>query len=132
LLFTLILTGCASRGSEFLGTWVNAQNPNDTFEISRNADEYLIVIRDNKIGAIYKDGALDVKGSLFSANLTYVKQTDAIVGPDSSASSSTGERNELGRVNPTCRHLILEASQRCLDTARPVSQIHFFQRSSHE
>lgn len=81
LLIPLLLTACSSRGSEFLGTWVNAQNPKDTFEITRNAGEYLIVIRDQKIGAIYKDGALEVKGALFSVNLTYIKRTDTIVGP---------------------------------------------------
>jgi len=81
LLSTLSFPGCSSRGSEFLGTWVNLKNANDTFEVTRNADEYLIVVHDNKIGATYKDGALEVKGSLFSANLTYVKQTDTIVGP---------------------------------------------------
>jgi hypothetical protein len=94
LLSTLFLTACSSRGSEFLGTWVNAQNPKDTFEITRNACEYLIVIRDQRIGAIYKDGAREVKGGLFSANLTYIKQSDTNVGPGSFASSSTGEGND--------------------------------------
>ena len=82
LLTTLLLTACSSGCSEFLGTWVNAQYPKDTFEINRNADEYLIVIRNQKIGAIYKEGALEVEGSLFAANLTYVKQTDKVVGPE--------------------------------------------------
>jgi hypothetical protein len=43
LLSAVALTGCASRGSEFLGKWVNTQNPNDTFQVTRNGDEYLIV-----------------------------------------------------------------------------------------
>jgi hypothetical protein len=33
------------------------------------------------VGAVYKDGTLEVKASLFSANLTYVKQTDTLLGP---------------------------------------------------
>ena len=83
LLSAVALTGCASRGSEFLGSWVNTKNPNDTFQVTRNGDEYLIVSQDQKagVGAIYKDGTLEVKGALLSTNLTYVKRTDTIVGP---------------------------------------------------
>ena len=83
LLSTVALTGCASKGSEFLGKWVNTKNPNDTFQVTRSGDEYLIVSPDQKagVGAIYKDGALEVKGALLSTNLTYVKRTDTIVGP---------------------------------------------------
>jgi hypothetical protein len=81
LLSTVALTGCGSKGSEFLGSWVNEQNPNDTFQVIRNGDEYLIVNQGNKVGATYKDGNLEVKGVLLSANLTYVKRTDSILGP---------------------------------------------------
>src|ERR1035438_4448619 len=83
LLSTIALTGCASRGSEFLGKWVNTNNPNDTFQVTRNGDEYLIAGRDQKtpVGAEYKNGALEVKGLLLSANLTYVKRTDTILTP---------------------------------------------------
>jgi len=83
LLSAVALTGCASRGSEFLGSWVNTKNPNDTFQVTRNGDEYLTVSQDQKagVGAIYKDGTLEVKGALLSTNLTYVKRTDTIVGP---------------------------------------------------
>jgi hypothetical protein len=83
LLSTVALTGCASKGSEFLGSWVNAQNSYDTFQVIRNDDEYLIVGQDQKtrVGAIYKDGALEIKGALLSANLTYVRRTDTILAP---------------------------------------------------
>ncbi len=83
LLSAVTLTGCASRGSEFLGKWVNAQNPNDTFQVTRNGDEYLIVSQNQKsgVGATYKDGALEVQGALLSAHLTYVKRTDTILAP---------------------------------------------------
>ena len=83
LLSAVALTGCASRGSEFLCKWVNTKNPNETFQVIRNGDEYLIVSPDRKpgVGAIYKDGALEVKGALLSAQLTYIKRTDTIVGP---------------------------------------------------
>src|ERR1035437_1656774 len=83
LLSAVTLTGCASRGSEFLGKWVNTQNPNDTFQVTRNGDEYLIVSQDQKsgAGAIYKDGTLEVKGALLSTDLTYVKRTDNCLAP---------------------------------------------------
>jgi hypothetical protein len=70
-------------GSEYLGKWVNTQNPNDTFQVTRNGDEYLIVSQNQKpgVGATYKDGALEVKGALLSTNLTYVKRTDTILTP---------------------------------------------------
>jgi hypothetical protein len=82
LLSTVVLTGCKSGGTEFLGNWVNTQNPKDTFQVMRNGDEYLIVGEDQKtkVGANYKDGALEIKGALLSANLTYVKKTDTILG----------------------------------------------------
>jgi len=81
LISAAALTGCASGGSEFLGKWVNTNNPNDTFQVIRNGDEYLIVSPGQKpgVGAIYKDGSLGVKGALLSTELTYVKRTDTIV-----------------------------------------------------
>jgi len=71
------------QGSEYLGKWVNTKNPNDTFQVTRNGDEYLIIGQEQKpgVGAIYKDGALEVKGALLSAELTYVKRTDTILAP---------------------------------------------------
>ena len=83
LLSTITLTGCASSGSEFVGTWVNTNNPKDRFKVIPNGHEYLIVGQDQKpgAGAIYKDGALEVKGVLLSLNLTYVKRTDTILAP---------------------------------------------------
>jgi hypothetical protein len=33
------------------------------------------------VGAIYKDGTLEIKGTLLSTNLTYVKRTDTILTP---------------------------------------------------
>ena len=83
LLSAVTLTGCASGGSQFLGSWVNTKNPNDTFQVTRNGDEFLIASPEQKagVGAIYKDGTLEVKGALLSANLTYVKRTDTILTP---------------------------------------------------
>ena len=81
LFSAVILSGCRSTGSEFLGKWVNKANPIDTFQVVRNGDEFLIISPSGKAGAIYKDGALEVKGLLMSADLTYVKQTATLLGP---------------------------------------------------
>lgn len=83
LLCAAVVTGCSSRGAEFLGSWVNTQDPSDTFQITRNGEGYLIVGRDQKkgVGAIYKDGALEVKGAFLSTDLTYVKHSDSILAP---------------------------------------------------
>lgn len=83
LLSAVVLTGCASRGSEYLGKWINTKNPNDTFQVMRNGNEYLIVTENPKdeVGAIYKDGTLEGKGLLLSVDLTYVKRTDTILAP---------------------------------------------------
>jgi hypothetical protein len=77
------ITGCASRGSEYLGKWVNTKVPNDTFEVIRNGGGYLIVTENPKaeVGAIYKDGTLEGKGLLLTVDLTYVKRTDTILTP---------------------------------------------------
>jgi hypothetical protein len=74
------LNGCRPTGSEFLGKWVNKANQTDSFQVVRNGDEFLIISPGGKTGAIYKDGALEVKGLLMSADLTYVKQTDTLLG----------------------------------------------------
>jgi hypothetical protein len=76
----VILSGCKSTESEFLGKWVNKTNPNDSFQVVRNGNEFLIVGQGGKIGATYENGALEIKGMLLSLNLTYVKQTDTLLG----------------------------------------------------
>jgi hypothetical protein len=81
LFSAVFLSGCRSTGSEFLGKWVNKANPNDSFQVVRNGDEFLIVSPSGKVGAIYKDGTLEVKGAFLSADLTYVKQSDTLLGP---------------------------------------------------
>jgi hypothetical protein len=83
LISAAALAGFTSRESEFLGSWVNMKNRNDTFHVTHNGDEFLIVCQDQKpeVGAIYGDGTLEIKSALLSPNLTCVKQTGTIVGP---------------------------------------------------
>jgi len=81
LLSIVLLEGCASQGSEFLGTWVNTQNPKDSFEIVRNGDQYLIVSEGKKIGATYEKGMLEVRSFLGTTDLTYDQKTGMISTP---------------------------------------------------
>lgn len=81
ILSVVFLAGCASKGSEFLGSWVNTKDPADTFQVVQNGDEFLIVNNGNKIGATYEKGALEVKGILVTAELTYDRKTDTILTP---------------------------------------------------
>src|ERR1700680_4973559 len=69
LLSAAFVSGCRSTGSEFPGKWVNRANPHDGFQIVHNSDEFLIVSPGVKVGAAYKDGTLEDKGALCSANL---------------------------------------------------------------
>ena len=59
---------------------VNTKIESDTFQVVRNGDEFLIVSQGKKAGATYKDENLRIGGALLSVNLTYVKQTDTILG----------------------------------------------------
>jgi hypothetical protein len=79
LFSVVVLAGCASRGSEFLGIWINTKNPNDSFQIVRNGDQYLIVNKDSKVGATYERGMLEIKGMLGATDLTYDKKTGTIL-----------------------------------------------------
>ena len=82
VIFAVItLTGCYSRGSEFLGTWINVKNAEDTFQIVRNGDPFLIVSKDKKVGASYEKGMLEIKGMLGSTELTYDRKSRTIVAP---------------------------------------------------
>jgi hypothetical protein len=49
--------------------------------LDKTGNQFLIIGQGGKAGAIYKDGTLEIKGPLLSANLTYVKQTDTLLGP---------------------------------------------------
>ena len=76
------LAGCASHvGSEFIGTWVNTHDANDSFEIVRNGEQFLIVSKGNKVSASYEKGGLEVKGILGATDLTYVQGSGTISTP---------------------------------------------------
>src|ERR1043166_8915662 len=73
--------GCGGGGSEFLGKWENVKNPQTTMEIVRNGDQFLIIEGNDKIGAVLKDGFLEVGSGLDAIRLTHVKSTDTLTAP---------------------------------------------------
>ena len=81
LLLTILFVGCSRPGSVFLGKWVNTTNPNDTMEITRNGEQFLILAGRDKVGASFKDGSLQVQSMMGTMTLTYIKRSDTMVGP---------------------------------------------------
>ncbi len=77
----LPILACSKPGSEFVGKWVNTKNANEQMEIVRNGDEFLIVEGSTKVGALYKDGGLEIAGALGNVRLTYVKSSGTILAP---------------------------------------------------
>ena len=82
LLLTILLIGCSSPGSEFVGKWVNSGNSYDTLTISKNGNQFQIAGPDNQtINATYKDGILQMPMMGTTMNLTYVKSSDTVQAP---------------------------------------------------
>lgn len=89
LLLTVLMVGCTKAGSEFVGKWVNANNPMDTLNITRNGDQFQITgANQQTMDATYaKDGTLQMGGIPgMDLSLTYVKgsdtlQTAGVLGP---------------------------------------------------
>lgn len=81
LIFVVACGG--SPGSEFLGKWEDIKNPSDRVEIIRNGDHFLVVIdgKDKKIGAVLRDGALEIAGMMGVIRATYIKSSDTIIVP---------------------------------------------------
>jgi hypothetical protein len=75
LLLTVSLFACAGKGSEFVGKWVNFDNPQQHLEIKSNGNQFVIITNDNTLAAIYKDGYLDAG----YVRLTYFKSSDTLL-----------------------------------------------------
>jgi hypothetical protein len=91
LLATLLVVGCNSPGSKYLGKWENIKNSHDQIEIVSNGDNFLIKqassgFLNNKpetttVTAVLKDGVLQIQGGFLTTSLTYVKATDTLITP---------------------------------------------------
>jgi hypothetical protein len=90
LLFMLhlaFLLSCGKPGAEYIGKWQNVKNAHDQFEITRNGDNFLVrrttqgffgKDQTTTVPGVLKDGILQLQGGLFTAPLTYVKDTDRL------------------------------------------------------
>lgn len=83
IFLALSLACCAGneKGAEFLGKWANIRHPSDTIEIIRNGDRFLILTGQGKIGAAFKDGALEYPGFSGPNTMEYVRASDTLVAP---------------------------------------------------
>jgi uncharacterized lipoprotein YajG len=82
LISVLVLSGCAKKDSEFIGSW---KNRHQQAVIKRNGTTYLVTVIDrqgkNTFPAIYADGLLRIKTSSGSVDIAYLKEKNAILIP---------------------------------------------------
>ena len=95
----IVVTACSRPGSEFVGNWVNTRDAKETMQIARNGDGYLIIQGKNKIGAVYKDGGLEIGAALGQVRLTYVKSSDTVLAPGSLAKASSSASHDVFQVS---------------------------------
>ena len=82
LLAVIFGVGCGrGAGSEFLGKWEDVKNPSDTVEILKNGDQFLVVHGNEKIGAVLKDGSLEIAGMMGAIRVTHIKSSDTLTVP---------------------------------------------------
>jgi len=79
----LTLASCQHSGSQFLGNWVSVADPNLRFEITRNDDQFLVIMQSgydagSKYGATYRDGSLEVSTGV---KINYIKNSDTLSVP---------------------------------------------------
>jgi hypothetical protein len=86
---SLAVVGCqSSPGQEYIGKWVNPGNPQDTLEITRNSDQFLLILAKNgeRQPAIFKDGS--IVSSATGIRFTHIKDSDTLTA---AAFGMTGE-----------------------------------------
>lgn len=90
--FAFFLVACSNAGGEYLGKWVNTKNANDTVEITKNGDGFLITetypsqfqknqMDTSKIPAIFKDGLMQISGALGPFSVGHIKESDTLTMP---------------------------------------------------
>lgn len=90
LVFALV--ACGNAGGEYLGKWVNVKNANDTVEIVKNGENFLITetlpsqfqkgkMDSAKMPAVLKDGLLQLSGVLGTITVGLIKETDTLTMP---------------------------------------------------
>lgn len=83
LLVATVGTGCGGGPEIRLpGQMGKRQESTRSMEIIRNGDQFLITKSSNKMGAVLKDGSLEVAGMMGAIRLTHIKSSDTLTVPD--------------------------------------------------
>jgi hypothetical protein len=99
----LLCIGCSNPGSEYIGRWQNIKDSNDTIEIVRNNESFLIIGKaevslfsreeqEVKTPAVLEQGMLKMDVGMAGATLSYVSKTDRIVASAVFAGSAEYQR----------------------------------------
>lgn len=105
LALVALLAACGGPGSEYLGRWVNSSNPENTLEIVRNGDSFLVKetrpallgagqARTSDTPAVLKDGVLRMETALGSVPVGHIKATDTLTVPGLLGNSTEYRRAE--------------------------------------
>jgi len=76
---SLAVVGCqSSPGQEYIGKWVTPGDPQGGLEITRNGDQFLIILVTNgeRQPAIFKDGS--IVSSATGIRFTHIKDSDTL------------------------------------------------------
>ena len=86
LLFLLaaifVVVSCSRKGSEFLGKWQHASNSVEKLEITKNGDNYLVIIGGKETPATYSNGNLEIKTNqlgMETITISYIAKDDKII-----------------------------------------------------
>jgi len=79
--FVIILTGCDSPGSEFIGTWKNVKNPLDIVYIEENGDNFILTTMDNKekLPLLFVDSNMTFDKGVASGKFIYLEKTGTLM-----------------------------------------------------
>lgn len=106
LALTALLLACSKPGSEYLGNWVNTGNVENTLEIVRNGDGYLVKetrpalfggqgeTRTSNIPAVLKDDLLQMQTALGAISIGHIKESDTLTVPGLLGTSTEYKRAE--------------------------------------
>jgi hypothetical protein len=93
LVLASLLLACSGPGADYLGTWVNSRSADNTIEIVRNGENFLVKeTRPSLFGrngetqtsntpAVLKDGLLQIQSALGPVTITHVKDSDTLSMP---------------------------------------------------
>lgn len=93
LAVTALLLACSKPGSEYVGKWVNTGNPENTMEIVRNGNAFLVKetrpalfggkgeTRTSNVPAVLKDDLLQMQTALGAISIGHIKESDTLTVP---------------------------------------------------